>query len=490
MFNIKTIPVFLSVCIFSTFAESKTTVHLSQNEIAYGSGVSLIFQSDEELKELPDLSELEKKVKITGKSQSNKVQIINGNVSKSYETAFQIFPLTEGEIQIGPFNIEGEKTPSLTLKVTKNSQSTKTLPTDADTPQIIFKTSFINPTIYEGQLGIYQASVYDDSALQDAELNMPRVAGFNISTVDADKITQEYKEQKPIRVFKRFFTFSPEKTGTYTIPPASLSGYVADKRTQRPNEFMGDFFNLPLDFAFNRIKMQPVYFQSNETTLTVLKKPDNWQGWWLPSSDVSLSEEYKIPNVIKIGDVIERTITLSAKDVESAKLPPIYHPETEDLTNFSNPEDRFSIFENNAVISKEVQTFILSPQKEGKIIIPSVEIKYFNTLTKQTEKAVLPSKEISVIKNTALSRTTTNPTDNLQNTENTEKPKPIEIKNENNTNTHQIFLILSLGFIIIFSLVGFFIYKKKKKKPTLIEKTKKTHKQNKRKKPLPDLYPF
>ncbi len=494
MFNKKATCLFISTLILSNPSIGKVSASLSQNEIAYGNGVSLIFESDNEIIDLPDLSPLEQLVKIQGKSQSSRVQVINGNVSKSYQIAFQIFPLKKGEIQIGPFDILGEKTEPLVLKVNENvAQSKAEIPsqeTPKETPQISFETTLINPRIYEGELSIYQAMIYDDISLQDAELNMPNINGLNISVIDADKISKVIKDDKSVRLFKRFFTVTPTKEGVYTIKPATLTGYILDKTPQKSTDFMGDFFNLPFEMAFHSRKSKPVYFQSNENELIVLKKPTDWQGWWLPSQKATLSEEYKIPPKIRIGDIIERRITLTAKNVDVAKLPPFYHPQTDDLSSFSNPEERFSSFKDDAIISQSVQTFILAPQKEGKVIIPAVEVKYFNTQTNKSETLTLPEKEIFVEKSNVLPTSTTKETPPPSPIKETPTDNTDLVLKKNNINNTGVYLILIAGFIMIFSLLSAYFYKKKAKKITLIEKTEKKQRNKKKKKPLPDLYPF
>ena len=490
MFNIIKTTLCFSLCLYASTAFSKVQMSLSQNEIAFGDTVSLIFESDEDLKTTPNLESIEKDFKILGKSQSSNVSIINGSMTKKNQISYTLYPYQKGEFKIGPIEFDSQKFDSLFLKVV-DAPTQKNEPTTQTLPSVEFETKVSPKQIYEGQVALYQAKITDENALYDASLKVPFSNKFNFTPLESDKVYQTIKDGKKYRVLERFFIFTPTNSGTFNIPPAQLSGSIPDLTKKRRPDIMGDFFNFPFDFHLGGNMMKPVYFNSNENTIEVLSKPTNWQGWWFPSNKAELLEEYIMPEKIYLGDVIERKITLTATNIENAKLPLLEHPKQEDISIYANQEERFSEFKNNEIVSVENRTFVISFQKEGKQTIPAFTVKYFNADTKSEETLTLPEKEVEVYTNSkvqALAPTkesTPTPPNNRSN----------EIVSTDNSQTNSISKTIGYWIIGIFSfltILGVFLAFKKKKKPLKIEQfgeSKKNSHKKKRKKPLPDLYP-
>lgn len=484
MFNILKTTFCFSLCLYATTAFSKTEMYLSKNEIAFGETTNLIFESDEELKTQPNFELIEKEFKILGKSQSSNVSVINGVMSKKNKIAYTLYPYQKGEFKIGPIELEGQKFEALLLKVvappTQQTNEAKPL-------EIKFESTVYPSQIYEGQVALYTTKITDENTLYDANLKTPFSNYLTFTPLESDKIYQTNKDGKNYRVFERFFIITPQHNGSFHIPPAQLSGLVPDLTKQTKPDIMGDFFNFPFDFNLNSKRMKPVYFNSNENSIEILPKPTHWQGWWFPSNKAEISEDYVIPDTVYVGDVIERRVTLTAANIENAKLPLLEHPKEENLSIFANQEERFSEFKNNELLSTENRTFVLSFQKEGEQIIPAINIKYFNTLTKSEEILTLPEKEINVL--APLKTSYTAPT------EQTPPPSsplpPVLDKNTDSKSFSQTSLLSFIGVFSLLSIGGlFFALKKKKKriKTSILEEIKKPSRKKKRKKPLPDLY--
>ena len=201
------------------------------------------------------------------------------------------------------------------------------LTTQGETPQtsgsISFETRIIPDTIYEGQVAIYQADVYENVRLSDGRINFPQVNSITLSPLDNDKSFSKTVDGVRMNFIQKDYLITPQKTGIFQIAPSELSGYVPDptqrNRTAHQIDNLFRFQIMGLD-PFSQ-PTKPFFLQSNATKLTVHKKPSDWTGWWFASDNVTLSQEFKIPEKIYEGDTIERTITLTAQYIDSAKLP-------------------------------------------------------------------------------------------------------------------------------------------------------------------------
>ena len=476
-----------------TPAWAKITASLSANEVALGDSVTLIFQSDEQIKSLPDLSPIQQQVKILSTGKSSNVSMVNGVVSKTHSVSLKIYPFQEGEIIIPSFDFDGNKTEPLKLTVLKqNTSQNQILQNPVPAYNVSFDSAIIPQTIYEGQTAIYQTDIYENAGLKEASITPPRMANLAFQQLNADKAYTKTIDSVQMNYFQRNFALTPNKTGVFQIPASELSGFVPDKTKPRnPFDITQDFFDFSSRLTPFMQPQKEVFFRSNPIELSVKEKPTDWQGWWFPSDKVTLSQEFKMPNKIYEGDTIERQITLTAQFIDSAKMPLITHPTTDDLTVFENQEERFSVFENDKLVSTEIRSFILVPQKAGKFTIPPVLIEYFNTLTGTKEFVRVEGKEFEILpKKTTASVNKELPLEVIS-----EKVEPIlDNKEKPSTARSNKILYISIGFIglILFSFYLFLRHKGKKKNLTLseIETPLDSKSKKKKKKPLPDLYPF
>ena len=483
----------LAANLFAISAFAKTNVYLSTATVSMGDTVELIFESDKKIESIPNLDELKQYVKILSTSQSSNTSIINGSYSQTHKISFKIYPLKTGTINIPSFNFKDGTTAPLTLTVTESGSSTS-----GETPQtsgsISFETRIIPDTIYEGQVAIYQADVYENARLNDGRINLPQLQNISLTPLDNDKSFSKTVDGVRMNFIQKDYLLTPQKTGVFQIPPSELSGYVPDpNKRNRTNPQINDLFRIQmmgLD-PFSQ-PQKPVFLQSNPTQLTVHEKPADWTGWWFASDKVTLSQEFKIPEKIYEGDTIERTLTLTAQYIDSAKLPLISHPQTDDLTVFENQENRYSTIQDDKLISTEIRSFILVPQKAGEYILPPIRIEYFNTSTKTKDIVQVESKKISVLKKQGIAAVNTPPSQNE--VQEIQKVKPVEQSLQTTPLKSYKNIYISIAFILISSIISLFVLliKRRLKKITLsqIKTTDEVSNKKKKKKPLPDLYPF
>ena len=486
---------FLSLLLISSSANALVSLSLSEDKVPLGTAVQLTIQSDKEINPYTLSSEISKKAKIRGQSSSTNIQITNNSKTSLYSLSFTIFPLSEGETVFGPFDVNQEQTNSVTLtvlppqQIANNSLEIKNKQDSNSTlaSKFIFQAEVNPKTIYEGQTGIYKLKFFDPVHIYNINIQPPKSHLFSFSKLNQDTVKQEKIDEKIGRLYQSYFSFTPLKTGRYQIAPAEFSGAVPSKNNKND---INSFFDISFNDRFLISPFQsetPVYFQSNPIEIEVKEKPSDWTGWWLPSTNVSLEQEFKIPDQIHLGEAIERRIILKASQIESSKLPTLSHPGSSEYTFFANPEKRFTTFENEEIVGVEMQEFLIIPQTEGVIKIPPLSIKYFNTITEEEQTITLEGKEITVLPallNKANIKEETPPPPQIKEPA---QEKPLKAKNNP-------FLFVYLSGLAVFGLLimGLFLIlrHKKKKRFSPIENMQEEDLSPKKKKPLPDLYPF
>ena len=188
---------------------------------------------------------------------------------------------------------------------------------------------------------------------------------------------------------------------------------------------------------------------------------------------------------------MELSVPAAALGMEAGQLPVIKQPEATGLKVYPSPEKRSTVQTPVGDIQAvEEVSLVLVPTSGGELTIPEIRIPWFNTKTGKSEEAFLPAKTIS-IQGEALPQ----PTATVKPAQQPTKPKPQEIPSkpqkqqpaQADTPPYAIIGWTGLG-VLGGLLIGFFYRRKKHRSYRLTDET--ARKNRKKRKPVPDLYPF
>ncbi len=474
-------------------AEAGVTAYFEPAQVNVGESSQLIFQSDEPIRQAPDLTGLQKNFVVSGQQQRQFSSTVNGKTEAHYELIYNIFPRSEGQLSTGVITIGTDTIKEATLTVS---------PTPSTTERGMMRVdASVHPeTAYPGETVLYTVKITEAAGLLDGEIRPPVIPNARVSVLDMDKAYQTTVDGKPVRVFERTFGIVPESSGSITIPPTEFYGLIpAQPARQRKDMF--DFFEQGILFNGLTGQQKEIFLSSKPTTLTVLPKPAGWTGWWLPSTRVTLQVSDNLPDSLTAGDSIERVFKLTALGVSAEQLPVIQQPASDNLKVYPSPEKRETTQTPNGELQGlEEISVVIVPTQSGTITIPEVKIPWFNTQTRKMETAVIPAKTISVQPAPAETVATVKiPEQALtaapQPPEPTSPLGPQEHFSELKTTTpglYWIMALLGIGIIGGFMLGLLYMSGKGRSRPLTpaprIPPAKK-HKSQK-KKPVPDLYPF
>ena len=468
----------------TVFAE--TTVSFDPPTVTLGESTELVIETDRPLTAEPDLSALTGNFAVAGQQQGVRTVSINGRRRTKYRLALNVFPRKEGELSTGELLINGLKIKAAVLKVEPAG-------TNINLP-ITFTASVNQNTVYPDETFLLKMKLTHGVALLDAKIMQPTLENAQMTMLDMDKTSQEYQDGRPVSVFERTFAITPEKSGFLTIP--GIEVYAIVPNSAQDNMFSG---NILFDGLLGGQK--EVRLESNAIQVTVLEKPTEWSGWWLPATQVAITAQDNFPDKINVGDSLTRTIKLTAIGTEAEKLPVPKQSAIDGVKVYPSPEQRETIQTPVGDIQGIVNvSYILVPSKAGKITIPEVRVPWFNTYTRQTEEAILPSRTITVLQadgqTVQVEKTTTKSVQKSkkksshavkkQNALASEKKEQAPLQ-KSKVNLYWI-IGCSLGALMIGIGLGFILFRRKKHHSYRIPDE--APKKRKKKKPLPDLYPF
>ncbi len=518
---------------FATAVCAAPTMSVNTPTAMIGEKIELTLSDDKPIQNLPDLKSIENDFTTAGYMQSSSIQIINGNRSAVYQIIISLYPRKQGMLTIGPLDWNGTQLPAITVDVSGNQpvtpQTSKSHITSSDSPdntnqgqsnRIFFAETTLNPaTIYIGESTTYSVQLLENIGVVKAQIDTPKNSQFTLTQFGQDKMSQRQINGITARGYETSFLLTPLESGTFDIAGGGVWAYVPDTNASRHQMLAGFPHGFMQDDFFNQMMGNPlkkVYTESKPVTLTVKPKPADWSGWWLPSRQVLLREQFNIPQSVQVGQPIERHVMLSAVGVDGSKLPLVIQPVNPTLKAYANPEKRTVNVSDDKIIGYEEISFVIVPTQAGTITIPAIQVEWFNTETEQKSIAELPAQTIQVIGETigdTIQPANTNSSDNtvppiekqpdtIQNSEPpitesviTDKNQPVNEDNSFWNAIKKIFIAFGVFELIMTSIVLIFIgvliwlYQKNKQKRYLY-KTDTHQKRRTRKKPLPDLYPF
>ncbi|MCO4820668.1 MAG: BatD family protein [Flavobacteriaceae bacterium] len=124
---------------------------------------------------------------------------------------------------------------------------------------------------------------------------------------------------------------------------------------------------------------------------------------WLVSSSLNITEQWNTTlNTVKVGDVLQRSITRSAGGTLSEFIPAQQWDSVIGVSIY-NTRPKVNTFKSKTAVSaKRTETVNYLFEKEGEIVLPQIEFIYWNYNNKRFFKKVIDSTVITVAPNADL----------------------------------------------------------------------------------------
>lgn len=451
------------------------SVSFSKSQIAPGQSVELIFSSDEPITQEPDLSALKPDFMVSGRQVQQLSSIVNGRASQSYQLIYNVYPKRAGQFELNALTLNGKRLDPVSLTVTQNVQNASVIP-------LVMQQQVAPGPYYPGSGILYEIKMGDISDVDDGVVNPPVAHNATVEQIGQDSVSKMVQQGRTIEVLHRKYLITPKSGGPLKIEPASFIGSRVNRQTQPRTA--GELFEMGLLFDGLLGGLREEVFASAEPVeITVNPKPADWKGWWLASEAVTLTESYHMPDELKTGAPIERMLTLSAVNVPAEGLPVPKLQGSEKLKVYPGNEARDTIMTDSGITGQLIVTQVLVPLQGGEVTLPAVSVDWFNTVTGQRQTAQVPAKTVMVNGAAVSDSSIRVPAQNAAvqqapSTPSAPQSRPANVDKDNVMTAQDMWIWLGIGIIsgaLIVGLAALILHKVSSRK---------------RKKPLPDLYPF
>ncbi|MCG6372908.1 BatD family protein [Vibrio fluvialis] len=374
----------LLMCIVSLSAQAANFyASVSKNKVAKNEVFQLTVVSDQKASgDDIDFSVLDNDFFMSRPSFSSSVNIINGSRSNRSEWTVSLAANRLGVVTIPSFELNGARTQPIALQVTQDEQA----PNSDDLVEV--RSQLSRSTLYPSESALFKARLIikaDPRRLQDPKIAPPSVDGMELKAASEPNQYQTVMDGIQVTVVDQDFRITASEAGDFTLTEPSFKGALI-----YGSSYSGSTRILPLQTT------------PKTYTLHVDPKPTDYQGTWLPTSKLTLSEQWLDSQgkaisgrhfATKVGDSITREVTVQVTGLTQEQLPNISlsYP---DSVRVYDEKPQFATLDNGDVTMTLKQ--VLIPRQSGEIALPKVTMQWWDTVTKAQKNTTADGLTLSV----------------------------------------------------------------------------------------------
>ncbi|WP_040727117.1 BatD family protein [Thiomicrorhabdus sp. Kp2] len=351
----------------TTFADS-ITVETDRQNVEMGDIITLSVQTDFQTKGSNlDLSQLKDQFDVINQQQSNQIAIINGQYSSYTQWRIQLLPKQAGNLMIPAFEINDVKSKPYPIHVTEAVYA------DGSKPYFLEAETDKTQAYVQEQV-IYTLRFYHKGSLINGNIRPPKFNDALVESLKEQSVFGKTINGQQYTVYEWQYAIFPQASGQLSIAGPSFTGLL-----------------------HLRTKQKGVQAVAEPTIIKVLPAEKSPAPYWLPASDVTLSQKWEnVPKEIQVGDSLRRIITLNVKGLKASQLPNIT---TQNGTHFKVYADEAKT--SQTLSEKGVQSIKLISQaivatQAGTLTLPDEKITWWNTETQKFEEAILKTEPLTI----------------------------------------------------------------------------------------------
>jgi len=384
---------------FASPSAAEVTATIDRSTIGPGDTVELVIETVDEPKYRPDLSVLAADFQILDRRSSRRVSIVGSRRSERHFLMLRLLPRRFGALTIPAISIGDTSTAPLQLSVSQGAAptaepaATRDKPADeqpaasneaALSPAAILEAAIEPSEVYTGQQLILTAKVFLDGPIQRPRLHDPQIPSTEILPLGEDRY-QAQRGGRSRQVYERRYALFPHDPGHLKIRPLLFEGWTPDAVGGPPGRGY-------------TTGSQPVRARSRALTAEVLPAPDGADAdHWLPARSLTLSESGPEPYRARVGQPIERRISLRADGIMARDLPALAAQAPHQIISQERPPRLRDDRRPEGVVGTREEIVTLTAQEPGNYRLPPLSLDWWSTAARRWETAMLPAREVVIL---------------------------------------------------------------------------------------------
>ncbi|MFV0449168.1 MAG: BatD family protein [Vibrio sp.] len=364
---------------------------VSKNKVAKNEVFQLRVVSDEKASSDDiDFTVLSNDFLLGRPSFGSSVNIINGTRSNKSEWTISLAATHIGIVTIPSFELNGQKTQPIAIQVAPDEQT----PAVKDLVEV--QTQLSTSELYPNESALLKARLIikaDPRRLQNPTVSPPAVLPSTVEGLELKAASEANQYQTvldgvEVTVVDQDFRITAKETGTYQLREPVFKGTIV----------YGSNYG-------GGTRLVPIETKAKSYTIAVNAKPADYQGIWLPTNKLSLTQQWTDAqgNAIsgesyktQVGESITREVQLQVSGLTQEQLPNIKVNYPPSLSIYDE-KPQFTTLENGDVVMTVKQ--VLIPRQSGDIALPEVFVDWWNTVSKQQQASKIPGLTLNVTPN-------------------------------------------------------------------------------------------
>ena len=322
----------------------------------------------------PDLAPVEQDFDILQRSQSTRIQGVNGQYSQFTEWVVVLMPTAVGNFKIPAVTVGGQVSNAVTVQVTAAQ--------DSDAPGDIFLEVSADPQHpYVQAQTVFTVSLFLGIDTRGSRLSEPQITGGEaiVEKLGDDRQFQVERNARRFIVIERRYAIFPQEAGNLTVEPMRFETQVLDgRRFSRIQRFNSDAVELMVRGA-------------------VAPPPEYASASWLPARSLQLSERFSGDDSgLVAGIPVTRSVVLTADGVLATQLPELMLTALEPIKQYPDQPELENTVTGEGLRASRTERFAVIATRAGDFELPGGVVPWFNVVEERWEAATLARRVIAV----------------------------------------------------------------------------------------------
>jgi hypothetical protein len=372
----KVIPIVIAALLMCSEAFASVVTRVDRADIELNESFTLEVISDTNIDMQPDVSILDKDFYVGQGSQLSNTTIVNGQIRRSKTWTYVLMPRSAGQLTIPSISIGGERSDPLTIMVSEPSYAP---PGEADvfvTSEVDFEETYVQAQV------LLTVKIYRAVATRQPALREPVISGVETLSELAgdDRSYEAIIDGTSYQVVERVYALYPQESGEIEISPARFEARV---------------------LRDGRITGRKMY-ESEAQSVTVLPVPappaDYADAVWLPARSLQLFEDWSAEtDEIQAGEPLTRHITTSVLGQLETQIPALDPPSVAGINIYPDKPELSRRIESGGIRGVRKDQYALIATGEGAVVLPALEVPWWNIATGEWQVARLPERSINIL---------------------------------------------------------------------------------------------
>ena len=338
----------------------------------------------------PDFEPLSKDFEVLSNRRQQNYSNVNGKTESYTAWTLELRPKRAGILLIPSLTFKKEVSNAVELRVRAAPTNSSANP---GTQPIYTETTVDTNTPYVGQQVILTHRLYTSVQLRDFSLSELTIDKAELHRL-GDTQYQKVINGRNYLVLEVKYAIFPQAKGTLIIPSLRFAAYEVNNRSQ-----FGVFNN----------RGNQIIRDTESKVLEVNARPSQASiDGWMPSTSVTMEQRWSGDiDSVTVGEPVTRTITIRAEGLSAAQITPLQEPQGDNYRGYPDQPQLDEIVTANGLAATRIESLALVPNKPGEIVLPAVQLVWWDTNSNQPRIASLspitlqvsPSSNIDAIAN-------------------------------------------------------------------------------------------